>query len=243
MIGESRRRHRRAASEAGCSSSDQPAAGVRTRICRSKSGARRGLTALETRYRRADQRHRCGGSPGRGALLLAHPPAQAAEDLVTLDAWVRRGGRLLLLADPLLEWPSERPLGDPLRAAPCSPTPDCSRTGACDSMRRAARAAERKLGGHAVLTASPGSLSGRCARQRRRAGRAMRIGKGRATIVADADLLNVDPNGGPTEHNLDALLAELASLEADSPSRRHYPQGWRSRTGNRSSRRPTEKSR
>jgi ABC-type uncharacterized transport system involved in gliding motility auxiliary subunit len=51
-------------------------------------------------------------------LLMAHPLAQPAEALVALDAWVRGGGRLLLLADPMLEWPSERPLGDPLRPPP-----------------------------------------------------------------------------------------------------------------------------
>ena len=48
-------------------------------------------------------------------LLAAQPRALPAEELVALDAWVRRGGRLLLLADPMLEWPSERPLGDRLR--------------------------------------------------------------------------------------------------------------------------------
>src|SRR4051794_13954859 len=42
-------------------------------------------------------------------LLMAHPLAQPAEDLVALDAWVRGGGRVLLLADPSLDWPSSRP--------------------------------------------------------------------------------------------------------------------------------------
>ena len=45
-------------------------------------------------------------------MLLAHPMAQTADALVDLDRWVRGGGRVLLLADPRLEWPSERPLGD-----------------------------------------------------------------------------------------------------------------------------------
>ena len=49
---------------------------------------------------------------------MAHPLAQTAENLVALDAWVRGGGRVLLLADPMLEWPSKRPLGDPLRPPP-----------------------------------------------------------------------------------------------------------------------------
>jgi len=55
---------------------------------------------------------------GQRLLLMAHPRAQTAEALVELDAWVRGGGRLLLLADPLLEWPSQRPFGDPLRPPP-----------------------------------------------------------------------------------------------------------------------------
>ena len=33
-------------------------------------------------------------------LLMAHPLAQPAENLVDLDQWVRDGGRVLLLADP-----------------------------------------------------------------------------------------------------------------------------------------------
>ena len=60
-----------------------------------------------------------GAELAKGRLLLmAHPLAQTAENLVALDAWVRRGGRVLLLADPMLEWPSKRPLGDPLRPPP-----------------------------------------------------------------------------------------------------------------------------
>ena len=51
-----------------------------------------------------------------GATLLAiQPRALPAEELVALDNWVRDGGRIVLLADPMLEWPSERPLGDRLR--------------------------------------------------------------------------------------------------------------------------------
>jgi hypothetical protein len=55
---------------------------------------------------------------GQGLLLMAHPRAQPAEALVELDRWVRMGGHVLLLADPRLDWPSERPLGDLLRPPP-----------------------------------------------------------------------------------------------------------------------------
>ncbi len=49
-------------------------------------------------------------------LLLAQPRLFAPEELVALDAWVRRGGHALILADPLLHWADPRPLGDRGRA-------------------------------------------------------------------------------------------------------------------------------
>ena len=57
-------------------------------------------------------------APVNATLLMVQPRALPAEELVHLDKWVRAGGRLVLLADPRLEWPSERPLGDPLRPPP-----------------------------------------------------------------------------------------------------------------------------
>ena len=53
-----------------------------------------------------------------GLMLLAQPRALAPSELVALDAWVRRGGRLLILADPDLGWPSSLPLGDIRRPPP-----------------------------------------------------------------------------------------------------------------------------
>jgi hypothetical protein len=40
------------------------------------------------------------------------------------------------------------------------------------------------------------------------------VGRGEATVVADADLLDVQNLGGQTQHNLDSVLAELAQLES-----------------------------
>jgi hypothetical protein len=149
-------------------------------------------------------------------LLMAHPLAQPAEDLVALDEWVRRGGRVLLLADPMLDWPSDRPLGDPLR-----PPPMFMDTGLLGHWGLRLDAPEkrgvqpRKLGGKDILTSSPGSLQGGCAISADRLVARCRIGKGRATVVADADLLDTDHLGQSGERNLDALLAELASLAND----------------------------
>ena len=84
-----------------------------------EGGGSAALTALGTRYRVIPISVADGADLAKGRLLLmAHPIAQTAENLVVLDQWVRLGGRVLLLADPMLEWPSKRPLGDPLRPPP-----------------------------------------------------------------------------------------------------------------------------
>lgn len=48
-----------------------------------------------------------------GALLLAHPRALAPRELVAIDAFVRGGGRAVILADALTGWPVRHPIGDP----------------------------------------------------------------------------------------------------------------------------------
>ncbi|HEU5286472.1 MAG TPA: hypothetical protein VFU20_08215, partial [Sphingomicrobium sp.] len=60
---------------------------------------------------------------------------------------------------------------------------------------------------------SPGVLVGRCRISQDRLVARCRIGKGAATIVADADFLNVEDLDGPTDRNLEGMLAELAALE------------------------------
>ena len=154
-----------------------------------------------------------------GALLLAaQPRALPAEELVELDKWVRGGGRLLLLADPMLEWPSELPLGD--RRRPPMSFPD---TGLLRHWGLRLDAPEERgpkqlsLDGAGILTASPGTLAGTrrdCQVAANGLAADCAIGKGRVTIVADADFLNLGQGGldGPTEANLPALVSQLASL-------------------------------
>lgn len=50
--------------------------------------------------------------PAGAALLLAHPRALAPRDLVAIDAFVRGGGRAVILADALSGWPAPHPTGD-----------------------------------------------------------------------------------------------------------------------------------
>lgn len=173
------------------------------------------LRALETRYRVVPISVTDEKDLARGRLLLmAHPLAQPAENLVALDSWVRRGGRLLLLADPMLEWPSDRPLGDPLRPPPMfMDTGLLAHWGLRLDSPDERGPATRTLGGYEVATASPGLLYGACGISSDRLVARCRIGQGRATVVADADLLDVGHPRGPGQHNLDAVLAELAGIE------------------------------
>jgi len=173
------------------------------------------LEALQTRYRVLPISVTSPAELSKGGLLLmAHPLAQPAEDLVALDAWVRRGGRVLLLADPALEWPSSRPMGDMLRPPPMfMDTGLLAHWGLRLDAPDEPGAKVEKLGGFDVVTDSPGTLSGGCGISDDRLVAHCRIGKGRATIVADADLLDTAQLGAKAKHNLDGVLGELALLE------------------------------
>lgn len=173
------------------------------------------LKALRSRYRVVPISVTDPSELTKGRLLLmAQPQAQPAEDLVALDAWVRRGGRALLLADPLLEWRSERPLGDPLRAATMfADTGLLAHWGLRLDAPDERGARTEKLGGFRVLMLSPGALFGKCGISSNHLVAHCRIGVGRVTIIADADLLDTPRLGRGASHNLDAVLSELAALE------------------------------
>jgi len=173
------------------------------------------LAAMQSRYRVLPISVTERAELAKGHLLLmAHPRAQTAENLVALDDWVRAGGRVLLLADPMLEWPSERPLGDRLR-----PPPMFADTGLLGHWGLRLDAPDRrglqrrKLGNYDVIANSPGSLAGSCAIESGGLVARCAIGKGKATIVADADLLDVGSLRGEKQRNLEAVIAELAQLD------------------------------
>ena len=160
------------------------------------------LTRLEQRYKVVPIGVADAASlSGQQMLLMAHARAQPADALVDLDRWVRGGGRLVLLADPKLDWESERPLGDKLRPPPAF----------ADTGLLAHWGVELSADGPGELpveTASPGRLASRgCELANGGFIARCTIGKGRATIIADADFLNGEPT------NLDLLIDELARLE------------------------------
>lgn len=49
-------------------------------------------------------------------LILAQPRLLQPVELVALDDWIRKGGRAIVFADPLLMWPSGLSVADPRRA-------------------------------------------------------------------------------------------------------------------------------
>lgn len=136
-------------------------------------------------------------------LLLAQPRAMAPAELVKLDEWVRRGGRVLILADPALQWGSLYPLGDkrrPLFTSMLSPLFSHWGVELVLPTDKAEPVSLREIDGMSVRTLTLGEW-------RMRAGQAIpfcriaagsiyadcAIGKGRAVLVADADLLDT-PN-------------------------------------------------
>ena len=65
----------------------------------SLEGGSPALKALQSRYRVIPISVTSKAELAKGGtLLMAHPSAQTAENLVSLDRWVRSGGRVLLLA-------------------------------------------------------------------------------------------------------------------------------------------------
>lgn len=133
--------------------------------------------------------------PPGGVLLIAHPRALAPQDLVAIDAFVRGGGRAVVLADALSGWPTRHPLGDP-RNAPITSlltplldhwgvTLGAAPTGESESLSVDIEGARLRLfsaGRFDRLPSSCRAYAGRYAAH-------CRIGRGEVWLVGDADLL------------------------------------------------------
>ncbi|WP_114954209.1 Gldg family protein [Sphingosinicella terrae] len=181
---------------------------------------------------------------GERLMLLAQPRGPEPRELVALDRWVAEGGRVLVLADTELAWPSRLPPGDSRRPP--------SATGLAPLLRhwglRLDRSAPRSIRSERVADGdrtrrlvlhSPGRFTAldeacrvgpedwlaRCG-----------IGKGEAWIVADADLLRDDlwvgpgPRG-PERHGRSAdnpilVAAWLDSLAGLERERTALPVHW-----------------
>ncbi len=131
---------------------------------------------------------------GRRLMLLAQPRLLAPEELARLDIWVRGGGRLLILADERLAWPSTHPPGDARRPPMASLLHPLLRHWGLTLEPGAGDAATVQVGARKLNLAAPGRFA--TADEACRVGPVWmarcRIGEGEAILVADADLLRDD---------------------------------------------------
>jgi hypothetical protein len=147
-------------------------------------------------------------------LLLAQPRALSPAENVALDAWVRAGGHLLLFADPMLTGESRFAIGDrrrPQDVILLSPIlghwglrlefdvehPEAEETVAVGDVmipvNRPGRFA--LLDGEGACELGPDSILATC-----------RLGNGRATVLADAAVLDLHAGGTGAEAAFDWLI-------------------------------------
>jgi hypothetical protein len=133
--------------------------------------------------------------------ILIQPRALSPDELVRLDSWVRAGGRLLLFADPALQWPSGLPLGDPARPLFTSMlSPILAHWGLelALPMDATEEAIEFDYGDKRLAMVSPGiwqatagrDVDGNCRIDIDSRFAECRPGKGQAVLIADADMLH-----------------------------------------------------
>ncbi|MCZ8137255.1 MAG: hypothetical protein O9266_13205 [Porphyrobacter sp.] len=153
---------------------------------------------------------------GLTRLAVIQPRGLAPADNVALDGWVRAGGKLLLVLDPMLTGEYEAPLGDPRRPVDSALVPPVvARWGMAISFDAAQEPAVRQaplaegtlplaLAGRIAIT---DPAAGQC---RLLAGDAVArcaVGKGRVTLIADAALFEHPDLAGAEGEALLALLA------------------------------------
>ena len=150
---------------------------------------------------------------GIDRLVLAQPRALSAAENVALDGWVRRGGRLLLLVDPMYTGDSVFALGDPRRPqAIAMQAPLLGHWGLRLDFDEAQPAGLRTAS--AMGLAVPVDLPGRFAIVRSTDCRlwdeglvaTCAIGKGRVYALADASVLDPGAGGAAHEKALSGLL-------------------------------------
>jgi hypothetical protein len=145
---------------------------------------------------------------GADLLLLAHPRAMSGEALVAIDAWVRAGGRAIVLADPISMWSIRHPVGDP-RNGPFNTllTPLLTHWGLtleAYTGNNEANFVDIIDGPYRLSLEHTGRftrITPNCTLRADRHIAECRIGRGRALIIADADFLQLehwDDEYGPT---------------------------------------------
>ena len=172
-----------------------------------------------------------GALDGIDALLLVQPRPLSPGENVALDQWVRDGGHVLVFADPVLTQDSRFALGDKRRPQDVALlSPILSRWGLELQVDDADPDGERVVE-DALAGAVPVHLAGRLRRiegareaadQCEIGAQALiarcRIGRGRATIVADAALFE-QADGSPDAARQGAVERLVDSLARDAAGR------------------------
>lgn len=150
------------------------------------------------------------------ALIVAQPRPLVPEENVALDEWVRGGGQVLMFADPMLTQESAFPLGDRRRPQDVVLlSPILARWGLDLRFDESQPAGVRENAGEALpvnlsgtFALRPGGEQARCVIGPEALVARCDIGKGRATIVADAALLESGHDSESRAGRLQALIAE-----------------------------------
>lgn len=152
---------------------------------------------------------------GLTRLAVIQPRGLAPADNVALDQWVRGGGRLLLVLDPMLTGEYEAPLGDPRRPVDSALVPPVvARWGMAVSFDAAQEPAvtQAPLGEGTLPLALAGRIAitapaaGQCRLLAEGAAARCDVGKGQVTLVADAALFEHPELAGAEGEALLALL-------------------------------------
>ncbi|WP_086607944.1 hypothetical protein [Erythrobacter donghaensis] len=153
---------------------------------------------------------------GHERLAVIQPRGLSPADNVALDAWVRRGGRLLLMLDPALTGEYDIPLGDPRRPSEGTLIPPVvARWGMAirfdetqEPVVRNARIDEVALplvlSGQIAIT---DPAAAQCALLADGAAARCTVGKGRVTLIADAALFEHQELAGKDGATVQGLLA------------------------------------
>jgi hypothetical protein len=159
---------------------------------------------------------------GLDRLAVIQPRGISPADNVALDNWVRRGGRLLLVLDPMLTGDYLAPLGDPRRPVDSALVPPVVRRWGLSigypahTAGQAAPTAATLPGGVRVPLADSGVIerlpgAGEICTFNAAALAICRIGKGQVVLLADAGLFEHPELAGADGAVLLALLAAAFS--------------------------------
>jgi hypothetical protein len=158
-------------------------------------------------------------------LILAQPRALQPSELVALDKWVRAGGELLAFVDPQLDWPSSLAIGDSRRPPPVTLLdPLLIHWKVRLEPVVANGVISWRFGGKPRTLRSPGTWVAEGGSPCQSEGEAYlvncAIGKGKATLIGDADLLNFDDPEIDADANLEAIRLIIDSDHPQVPSRK-----------------------